>query len=227
MSSVNKVTPRWYEKIGPWVLKNRYIICAFVIFAIAILGCYVYFSCKWIAKDTFQICTSLLLTITLFFTALNYEFSASKTINDYKTAKDILTFNTANEWHKAPLRDYQKTSIDFENRFMAMAERSVEAFDKYFEGEQEFRASLKGIFNFFESTSVGVHKGLIDKQFIFEFFSYIFEIYYVDYYYFIQYYRRKRNRDTIWINFTNLAEEWWPNLQSEVEVGVKKSTIIS
>lgn len=39
---------------------------------------------------------------------------------DYKSAKEVMAFNTANEWHKAPVKDNQKTSIGFENQFIAI-----------------------------------------------------------------------------------------------------------
>jgi hypothetical protein len=38
--------------------------------------------------------------------------------------------------------------------------------------------------------------------------------------------RKKRKNDSIWINSSRLAEEWWPNLKEEILNGTKKSSII-
>jgi hypothetical protein len=169
-----------------------------------------------------------LVVVGLLYSILAFEFNVKKAKKDYKSAKEILTFNTANEWHKAPVKDYQKASIDYEKRFVdAKAERTAEDLYTYVEDNLDFRESLKGILNYFENLAVGVYKELIDKEFVYEFISYIFEVYYVDYYYYIEGYRTKRGNNTIWVNFTNLAEEWWPNLKSEVLNGTKQSSIIN
>lgn len=224
----NLFSPESFERIAPFVLKYRYVICVSVVTVIFLIGFIFFFCCNWAGKDVAQVCTGLLLTITLFFTALNYEFAAGKTKNDYKTAKEILTFNTANEWHKAPIKDYQRISIEFENKFIdSKVCRSIADFDTYIHSEIEFRESLKGILNYFENMSIGVYKGLIDKDFVYEFISYIFEIYYLDYYYYIENYRKKRDNNSIWENFTKLAEEWWPSLQEEIKNGTKRSSIIT
>lgn len=220
--------PQWLGKFFNNLFAYRYAICLLVVIGIIGLWFFLYFARDWTAKDAAQVCTGFFIVLTLFFTALNYEFAASKMKQDYRAAKETLTFNTANEWHKAPLKDFQKTSIEFENKFIASGdERSIEDFEKYIEGNLEFRESLKGILNYFENMSVGVHKKLIDKEFVYEFHSFIFEIYYTDYYYYIESHRVKRNNSTIWLNFTNLAEEWWPNLKAEILTGTKRSSIIT
>jgi hypothetical protein len=216
------------KELGSLVLKYRYLICLAVTFIICCIGFALAYKAHWPAKDILQVCTGFLLVITLYFTALNYEFTASKTRNDYKTAKEILTFNTANEWHKTPIKDYQRTSIEHENKFIArQGKRTIIDLDTYIDETIDYRESIKGILNYFENMSVGVYKGLIDKELVFEFISYIFEIYYIDYYYYIENYRKKRNNNGIWRNFTKLAEEWWPSLKEEILNGTKKSSIVT
>lgn len=172
--------------------------------------------------------TGGLVVIGLVYSILAFEFNVKKTKLDYKTAKEILTFNTANDWHKSPIKDYQNTSIGFEKKFIDSANtRTVEELYDYVENNLEYRESLKGILNYFENLSIGVYKGLIDKQFVYEFISYIFEIYYVDYFYFIETHRVKRKNATIWVNYTNLAEEWWPSLKEEILNGGKKSSLLT
>lgn len=107
-------SPKWLEKLVNNTFKYRYVICLLVVISIFGFGLFLRYSRHWSAKDIAQVCTGFFIVITLFFTALNYEFSASKTKQDYKTAKEILTFNTACEWHKSPVKDYQKVSIEFE-----------------------------------------------------------------------------------------------------------------
>lgn len=220
--------PKWLQKFVNGIFTYRYTICLLVVISIVGFWFFLYFARHWSAKDAAQVCTSFFIVITLFFAALNYEFAASKMKLDYKSSKEILTFNTANEWHKAPLKDYQKTSIEFENKFIAFGgERSIKNLEQYVESNLEYRESLKGILNYFENLSVGVYKGLIDKTFVYEFISYIFEIYYTDYYFYIENHRARKNNGSIWVNYTNLAEEWWPDLKSEVLNGTKKSTLIT
>jgi hypothetical protein len=169
-----------------------------------------------------------LVVVGLFYSILAFEFNVKKTKRDYQTAKEILTFNTANEWHKAPVKDYQVTSIECEYAFQkTKPERTAEELYNYVQSNLEYRETLKGILNYFENLSVGVYKELIDKAFVSEFISYIFEVYYIDYYYFIKIYREKRGNDTIWVNFTNLAEDWFPKLKKEVLEGKKQSTLIT
>ena len=89
-----------------------------------------------------------LVVVGLFYSILAFEFNVKKTKNDNKTAKEILTFNTANEWHKAPVKDYQKCSIEFEGKFIKnKSKRTTEELYNYIEDNLEFRESLKGILN--------------------------------------------------------------------------------
>jgi hypothetical protein len=214
---------------GKYALLFRVSLALALIIVVIGIADYLHFTePNLLISDLAKFVVGGLVVVGLFYSILSFEFNVRKTKQDYKTAKEILTFNTANEWHKAPVKDYQKTSIEYEKKFVKTKKnRTAEDLYNYVERNLDFRESLKGILNYFENMSVGVYKGLIDKDFVYEFISYIFEIYYIDYYYYIEGYRQKRNNKTIWVNFTNLAEEWWPNLKEEVLKGKKNSSLIN
>ncbi len=224
-----EATPKW-AKVLDVIFAYRYIIMILVIAGVIVLGTYLNGYRDWTGKDTIQVCTGLLILLTLFFAALNYEFTSSKARRDYEAARELLTFNTASEWHKAPIKDYQRTSIGFENTFIASsAVRNVADFEVFIDNPAnlEFRESLKGILNYFESSSIAANKGLIDRGFIKEFFYSIYKIYYRDYLFYIERQRVVKNNENMWVNFTNLVEEWHPNINEEVKNGTLKSIIIA
>ena len=70
------------KESGSLILKYRYLICLAVAFIICCTGFTLAYCASWPSKDIIQVCTGFLLIITLFFTALNYEFAALKTRND-------------------------------------------------------------------------------------------------------------------------------------------------
>lgn len=220
----------WIVSLINFIFSYRY---AFVLCFISLnlfLGYILYAERDWGFKDAAQVCTGFFIVVTLFFAALNYEFTYIKTKRDAQLARETLTFTTASEWHKSPIKDYQKTSIQHERIFIASTQaRSAEDFEKYFEdiNNLEFKESLKGIFNFFETISIGAYKGLIDKEFIREFYNGIFRIYYIDYYFYIAKHRILRNNPTIWVTYTSLVEEWHDSLNGDVISGKVASTIIN
>jgi len=194
------------------------------------LGLYLYLIKKWQFKDAAQLCTGFLVLLTLFFAALNYEFAFSKLKQDYKSARDLTTFNTANEWHKSPLNDYQKVSIKAEKAFIASnPTRSADDFEKFINdpANLDFKESLKGILNHFECVAIGTDNGLIDKDFIKYFYKGIFKIYYIDYYFYISRIRFNKKNNDVWINFTSLAEEWHTELKDNLDRQPLRSTIIT
>ena len=117
-----------------------------------------------------------------------------------------------------------------ENKFInSKSERSVLDFKKFIEDPVnfDFKESVKGIFNYFESIATAANKGLIDVEFIFEFHDSIFKIYYIDYFYYIEYQRATRNNMKIWNYYTTLVEKWHPNIRADLNNKKEKSTIIN
>jgi hypothetical protein len=213
-----------------WLFNYRYFICLVIVISIMLLGCYLYFFNHWGFKDVSQVSTGFFIVITLFFTALNYEFAASKTKNDIQSAKNTLTFNTAGEWHKSPIKDYERTVCEFEKPYIAAkAIRSIQDFNNFIEdpNNTSYKQALKGILNHLESISIATRKGLIDKDFIREFHQAIYKLYFLDYWYYIDDHRQAREDETIWINFTNLAEEWLPGIRDKLLAGTEKSSLIN
>lgn len=223
-------TPRWSRRLAKLVFAYRHVLMILVVAAVIFLGIYLHFFRSWTGKDTMQVCTGLLIVLTLFFAGLNYEFTSSKARRDYEAAKQLLTFTTSSEWHKTPIKDYQCTVIELENKFIdSKATRDQFDFEKFIEDSDnlQYRESLKCILNYFESATIAVNKGLIDKEFIKEFFFDIYKLYYVDYSFYIERLRIKKNNQNIWINFTKLAEDWHLDIREQVKQGLLKSTIIT
>ncbi len=226
--SKNKLNPKWFRSFIKFIIKYRYPICFIIGLLIIGLWFYLYYDKDWVAKDASQVCTGFFIVITLFFAALNFEFANSKMQRDADSARELLTYNTATEWYKAPLKDYQKTSIGFENEFIWSREKRLpKHFRKYIDDPKniDYKESLKGILNHFETVAIGIYKNLIDKDFLKEFYFHIFKIYYVDYQFYIIM-QRNYNKN-VWINFTNLVEEWYPNIKDGFEKASLKSTIIT
>lgn len=221
---------RWPANVVKFIFTYRYIICILFVFAIGFFGIFLYLYKHWHFKDAAQVCTGFSVLMTLFFAALNFEFASSKSKQDYKATRELTTFNTANEWHKSPLNEYQKESIRFEKKFIdSKAVRTANDFEGYINDPDNlvFKESLKGILNHFECVAIGTYNGQIDKDFIRRFYKSIFRIYYVDYLFYINSLRSVKKNEDIWVNFTNLAEEWHDNLKQDVIEHVFKSTIIT
>jgi hypothetical protein len=212
------------------IFSYRYVVMFLVVIGVVVLGIYLSEWRLWTGKDTIQVCTGFLILLTLFFAALNYEFTSSKARRDYEAARQLLTFNTACEWHKSPIRDYQRISIGYENAFIESSNsRTVDDFMSFVDKKSslEFRESLKGLLNYFETSSIAANKGMIDKDFIKEFFLTIYKSYYRDYHFYIEKQRVVKSSDTIWGNFTNLVEEWYPTINEDLKNEKVKSIIIT
>ena len=219
----------WPRKLASGIFFYRYIICVLIIVFIVVFGLYLYLYRDWIFKDVVQVCSSFFIVLTLFFAALNYEFSSNKMRADAKSAKEILTYNVAAEWHKAPIKDYQKSVIEFEKKFRrTSADKTIDGFQTFIEDEEnlDFKESLKGILNYFETFSIAAYEKVIDAGFIKLFHYSIFCSYYIDYKVYIDHRRTLKNNPAIWQNFTKLAEEWSPGIDEKVKDGVLKSTVI-
>jgi|GEM_PF-2594086 hypothetical protein len=215
--------------IDKFLFKHRYTVLAIFVVLILILSVYLHFRSHPIDKIA-SIATGCFVVLTIFFSILTYEYNALKNRQDSKASRDILTYNTAVEWYKSPLVDYQKTTIRYEKQFIASkTQRTVSDFDTFINDPLniEYKEALKGILNYFETISIGAYKGLIDKEFTKDFFLSIYKIFYTDYFFYIDDIRVTKNVDTIWGNFTNLVEEWYVDLRADMRDGTLKSSIIT
>ena len=222
--------PVWTKNVVRLVFDYRYLVSIVIVLFILGTGSYLYFYGGWNARDVADVCTGAFIVLTLFFTALSFEFSSSKMKQDYKAARELLTFTTANEWYKGPLNRYQKISIAFERQFIASGRvRTANDFERFIThlSRLDFRESLKGILNYFETVSIGVKKGLIDETFIKEFFLGVFQMFYRKYFFYIEHKRMTKNDNTIWINYTSLVEEWHPEIRNKMDTKMLMSTLIN
>jgi hypothetical protein len=223
-------TPRWSRRLAKLVFAYRHILMILVVAGVISLGIYLYLYRSWTGKDMMQVCTGLLIVLTLFFAGLNYEFTSSKARRDYESARQLLTFTTSTEWHKAPVKDYQRVIIEFENKFIERSTmRDMTDFEKFIDDPDnlDYRESLHELFNYFESASIATKKGLIDKEFVKEFFLNIYKVYYVDYIFYIERLRLKKNHEQSWNNFTSLAEDWHHDIREQVAQGLLKSIFLT
>ncbi|HEX2631149.1 MAG TPA: DUF4760 domain-containing protein [Chitinophagaceae bacterium] len=223
-------TPKWSRRVAKFIFAYRHILMMLVVAGVISLGIYLHYYRSWTGKDTIQACTGLLILLTLFFAGLNYEFTSSKARRDYEAARHLLTFNTSCEWHKPPSKDYQRIIIEFENKFIESGiTRNISDFEKFIDDPDnlDYRESLNGIVNYFEGCAIAINKGLIDKEFIREFFCGIYKLYYIDYIFYIEKIRLKKNDEKIWINFTSLVEDWHPTIREQVEQGLLKSIFLT
>lgn len=223
-------TPNVLKSITNLIFAWRYIITIVVLFLVLLIGFYLLQYRNWLPKDVIQICTGFLIFITLFFTALNYEFTSSKARKDYESARNLMTYNTATEWFKSQLSKYQTESVKHEKIFIASKSlRTIDDLNTYINSvkNREYMESIKGILNHFECLALAASKELINKDFIIEFYRTIFRIYYVDYYEFIVSERIKAKSGTIYMEFTSFVEKVMPNIKAEIEAGKWTSIIVN
>lgn len=216
------------QKFVDLIFCYRYIICLFILISIFTFGFYLCYWRHWSFKSVAQLCTGFMVVLTLFFAVLNYEFTMYKTRNDVRSAREILTYNIAAEWHKAPVKDYQKSVIAFKNEFISCNEkRTVEKFDFFINDKNniDFKEALKGLFNYFEAIAIAAYRGLIDEDFIREFHYGNLRVYYVDYFFYIKKIREEKQNDLIWINYTTLVERWYPDIIQQMISKELKSSI--
>lgn len=160
-------------------------------------------------KNAVLVLTGGSIIIGIFFSLLNYEYNHNKNKRDVKTAKAILSFNTALEWHKPHIVEnlkITKTMYDT-HKHLIESNKSSEFFD-LLEKDEKARAALVSIFNYLECVAVGVDQGIMDANFIKTFFCSLFKTYYSDYEFYISYRRKKYSNPKTWVNFTNLAQQW-------------------
>jgi len=162
-------------------------------------------------KNLATVLTCGSIIIAIFYSILNYEYTQIRFKHDKKTAKEILTFNIASEWHKDPMAENIKIASKFLKKCKPFVEESnAKRFHEEIENEQneDSKKALLALFNYFESISLGVKQGIMDEDFIKGFFSTAFQQYFNQYSFYIEYRRKVRGNPKIWNNFTTLANNW-------------------
>ena len=195
-----------------FVFKYRYHILAVLIIGIILMGFYLNYRLNIPVDKVAPIVTGGFVIITLFFSALTYEYNSSKTQRETEYARRILTYNTAVEWHKPPIVTYMSTitkyALDIEK---FTNKKDIDGFWNYLllPENLEVRAAISSIFNYFESISLGIEKKLIDEEFVRQFFDSLFSDFYKEYGFYIDFRREKIDKDQeAWRRFTNFAVKW-------------------
>jgi len=205
------------EKVVNWIIKAVfYYRIGLVLLALAFIGYLEYRYWNNLGntdkvKNFVAILTGGSIVIGIFYSILNYEYSQIRFKHDSKTSRDVLSFNVANEWHKVNMVEAQKVAKKFLRKCQPLLlDNNAKKFHDELEDErnENRKAALISIFNYFESLSLGVKQGIIDEQFIRGFFGSIFESYYNEYIFYIEYRRRVKKNAKIWIHFTQLAQKW-------------------
>lgn len=147
--------------------------------------------------------------IGIFYSIINYEHNLSKFKHDVKSAKDVLTFNTACNMHNPDTIGHFRTIELFykANEALFKSNKNNEI-NELFLAQPESRVSFIVILNYFESISVGIDQGIMDEAFIKDFFKTIFMEYFKKFDSYIGFLRNESNSDRIFVKYTALAQKW-------------------
>ena len=89
-----------------WLLKYKYYLMSGAALLIMVLGYYLNWCLNLPPDKVSPIVLGSLAVVTLFFTALNFEYNHDKNMRDSEKSKSLLTYNTAVEWNKSPITDH-------------------------------------------------------------------------------------------------------------------------
>lgn len=198
-----------------WLLRNKYYIMSIAAVAIMVFGWYLNWRVKLPPEKVSPIVLGSLATVTLFFTALTFEYNHHKNLRDAERLRNQLTFNTAVEWNRPPISEHIRLLTKYQRELNPYLEtKDAKLFWQFLTDERreyslQLRSALAGILNYFEYVSLGIEKGLIDEAFIREFFESIFVKYLENYLFYIEF-RRAENEfsEMSWAKFTEFATKW-------------------
>lgn len=148
------------------------------------------------------------IIIGIFYSLINYENNQNKFKHDVKTSKELLTYNTACKMYdKEMLEHFRVAKIFYEKNKSLFVTGDSPAIDKLFESDWLSRQSLIVTLNYLEVISIGVNQGIIDEEFIKQFFLTIFKDNHGRYGPYLEGVRITRG-SSIYSHFTTLAKSW-------------------
>jgi len=149
------------------------------------------------------------IVIGIFYSILNYEHNYIKYKNDIRTTKLALSYSASSEWHKPTMVENLKITKLLYDEYKNLTEdnKAVDFFN-ILEKDESARSALVSILNYFESISLGIRHELMDEEYMRNYFKTVYSLYLNNYGFYINHRRRMYNSPEIWINFTNLAEDW-------------------
>ncbi len=159
-------------------------------------------------KDFFIVLFSGLVFITLAFTILTYEMNVDKNRKEAEAKIFASSFDFASKWHSSPLVDYQKDVYNCEKaKKDELMKIDYSKFENYLESQDagSLKVSIVCILNYFELVAIGVQRNLLNKDFINEYFEFIFIDYHNRWLPHIEKKREAANDLDLWKEFTTLA----------------------
>lgn len=202
---------KWINYVTGFVFKYRMLFILLFLIAIG-YGVYEAVICSTdseLLRNIAVIATYGSVIIGVFYAILNYEHKHEKDLYDRRFAKCAETYNTICEWHRPAMVVNLKTTKQlFESKKHLILENKAKDFYEQLEENDEARAALIAILNYFEFLAVGINQGILDELFVKKLFRTLMIGYFNDYSFYIMYKRKYQNAPTIWIEFTDLADKW-------------------
>ena len=160
-------------------------------------------------KNLATVFTGGSIIIGIFYSILNYEYSHLRFKHDSKNSRDVLTFTTACKVHERDMILHFKNIKTFylDNKQL-FDQNKMDSVDALLKADTEIRMSVIAIFNYLECIALGMEHGIMDEDFMKEFFKTIFRDYFQYYGSYIIFQRNEYRSPRIFRNFTNVAERW-------------------
>lgn len=194
------------------IQKFRYRILLFLVVGIISLGFFLNIVLEVSPDKVVPILVSSFAIVALFLNALSFEYTWFKNLKDSQGSKESLTFNTAIDWHKSPLKDYIIKIVVSEPAMKEFFDPpDGEKLHSYISAAEniDVRAAIAGLFNYLETISIGIEQKLLDEKFMKLFYEGVVISFYTEYKFYITYRREQIDKSKkLWINFTNVATRW-------------------
>lgn len=151
-------------------------------------------------------CGSIILGI--FYSLVNYENNQIKIKHDIQTAKELLTYNTSCKMYDKEMLEHFRVAHSFyEANKSLFVTGDSHGIDKLFLADWKTRQSLVVILNYLEVICIGINQGIMDENFIKQFFSSIFRNNYGKFGPYLESMRIAKG-GSVYSHFTRVAKKW-------------------
>ncbi|HTN38158.1 MAG TPA: DUF4760 domain-containing protein [Arachidicoccus sp.] len=202
---------KWVNKFIQNIYKFRILIVTLIMIAINILG-YFTWSGATIAEKLKNFITLLggaSIIIGIFYSILNYENNQIKIKNDSKVSKEILTFSTATKSYDSHMTQcFAKIHLFYDENINLLQNGQHGLFEQKINADIEVKSAWLIVLNYFECICAGIDQGIMDEEFMREFFQTIFKNYQRMFSNYIDYLRRERKTERIFSHFTQTCQKW-------------------
>lgn len=149
------------------------------------------------------------VVIGIFYAILNYEINYNSYQLFLQQERKISAYQAVTEWRSDfVVQQLRRAGQFYEKHQHLIQENRFKEFSKLLDGNDDARAALLSVFNFWECVALGVNEGIHDEQLIKNYFRGILLSFYNDYEVYISFKRKVNSNPAIWIQFTMLAERW-------------------